>query len=213
MKRQSVPSTLESLWRQGFFKEERTFNDIKTKISDLGSNPSSQNLNNALKRIRFLSKRGKPGHQRYIQKNAAHTIMISGSILPDELISKLESKFKTEITDLNHNFGVSGNCSAFLLRKILEKLIFLVFTKNGQGSKLQESSGRLVGLQTMLNLAITIKVNGKPFLTKKTADRIQPIKFLGDTAAHNPMINVSMRSIEREMAYIVTAFSELSSWL
>jgi hypothetical protein len=170
-------------------------------------------LNAALSRVDFITKRGKQGHRLYIQKHAAHTVATTSTALPDDLTNKLRTTFNTEIADLNHNFGVSGTCSAFLLRKILEKLIYLAFMKNGQGGKLQDPAGKLVGLQTMLTLAVTIKVRGKPFMTQKTADAIRPVKFLGDTAAHNPLANVSMKTVEREMAYIITAYSELATVL
>ena len=121
--------------------------------------------------------------------------------------------FETELKDITHVYGASGTCTAFLLRKILEKLIFLAFAKNGLSGKLKDKSGDFVGLKTMLNLATQNRLNGKPFLMPKTAKEIDGIKFLGDTSAHNPLINVEMKTIIPQMPFIITAYEELSKKL
>jgi hypothetical protein len=215
MANQTVPSLVELLYRQGFFRVERTLAETLQMLAKLGAHPSPQNLNYALKSAKFLTLRGKPGNRRYIQSQSPSSISRGQDILPPELTGLLAKNFKEELSDLRHNFGVSGTCTAFLIRKILEKLIFLVFSKHGDGSKLLDSTGKLVGLQTMLTLATTLKAKGtgKPYLMQKTADLVAPIKFLGDTAAHNPLANVHMKVIEREMTYVITAYSELASFL
>lgn len=206
---QSVPSLLLRLWQQGFFVQERTTVAIARELSSIGSNPTPQNLNIALSRVTFLTRRGTAGHYRFIQKNAPKPVAAGTDVLPPELTVALEKDFKTELADLKHNFGVSGTCTAFLLRKILEKLIYIAFAAHGQEAVLLDANGQIVGLKTMLNQTVSCKVAGKPFLTSKTADEIQGLKFLGDTAAHNPLTKVSMHTIEPTMPYIVTAYSEL----
>ena len=62
----------------------------------------------------------------------------------------------------------------------------------------------------MLNLATAHKIVGRPFLMSKTAKEIESIKFLGDTSAHNPIANVSMKTIIPVMPFIITAYTELS---
>ena len=213
MKNQTVPAILELIWHQGYFRVERSFAEIAKKLSSIGSNPSKQSLNYAISRAKYLTKRGKEGKRRYIQKHGSTKLTSTQDVLPSELTKKFSKDFKVELADLKHNFGISGTCSAFLIRKILEKLLFLAFSKNGQGSHLIDGSGKHIGLQAKISLSTIVKVSGKPFLTRQTADRIEPIKFLGDTAAHNPLANVSMLTIEKEMAYIITAYSELSTWL
>ncbi|MCJ7513021.1 MAG: hypothetical protein MUO23_08630 [Anaerolineales bacterium] len=212
MKPQKTPTLLLTFWHQGFFSQERTSPDVMARLSSLGSNPTSSALNNALSRASFLSRRGKTGKYRWIQKHSPSGAAPSVDVLPDTLIKALGPDFKQELADLRHNYGVSGNCTAFLLRKILEKLLFLAFAKNGKETLL-EKEGSLVGLKAMLALSTTTKVAGKPFLMKKTADAIEGIKFLGDTAAHNPMASVAMKTIEPVMPFIITAYSELASKL
>lgn len=139
--------------------------------------------------------------------------VVTGQILPEKLVKALGKDFKTEISDLGLNYGKSGTCTAFLLRKILEKLIFSTFAKNGFSDKLKDKKSNFVGLKTMLNLSTINKVKGKPFLMPKTAKEIEGIKFLGDTSAHDPLTNVAMRTIIPQMPFIITAYEELSGKL
>jgi len=140
---------------------------------------------------------------------------IEKELFSENLIKKLKKDFKTEFNDLQYNFGKSGTCTAFLLRKILEKLIYLTFAKNCIESKLEDNTkvGGLVGLGTMINIASSEKIRGISFLTPKTAKEIKGIKFLGDAAAHNPLINVDMKTIIPQMPYIITAYEELAKKL
>ncbi len=133
--------------------------------------------------------------------------------LAADILKIFGKDFETEIADMKLNYGQSGTCTAFLLRKILEKLIFLAFAKNNLSDKLNDKDGGFVGLKTMLNLATAYKVNGKPFLTSRTAKEIEGIKFLGDTSAHNPITNVKMETIVTQMPFIITAYEELSKKL
>lgn len=137
---------------------------------------------------------------------------IEHDLFSDGLLKKLGKDFDVEFTDLQNNFDRSGTCTAFLLRKILEKLIYLAFAKHGLGSKLEDKvqTGRLVGLESMISTAVSEKVSGVPFLTSKTAKEIRGIKFLGDAAAHNPLTNVEMKTILPQMPFIITAFEEVA---
>lgn len=139
-------------------------------------------------------------------------LKIEEELFSEGLTKKLKRDFQVEFNDLRHNFGKSGTCTAFLLRKVLEKLIFLAFAKNGRGLKLEDKTrpSGLVGLETMINIASGEKVHGIPFLISKTARELKGIKFLGDTSAHNPLTNVDMRTIILHMPFIITAYEELS---
>lgn len=149
-----------------------------------------------------------------IRKNKK-VIAIEEELFSDKLVKKLGNDFGVEVNDLKHNFGVSGNCTAFLLRKILEKLIYIAFSKNNIEIKLEDKSrpGGLVGLETMINLCASEKVKGIPFLMLKTTKEIKGIKFLGDVSAHNPLTSVDMKTIIPQMPYIITAYEELSKKL
>jgi len=209
-----APQALKVLWARKFFDgKERRFQEIKKELSKLGCNPSDKTLHMALKNAKYLTRRGKRGHYLYIQKYASEELTLNEEILPKALIKKLGKNFKTEIADLELNYGKSGTCTAFLLRKILEKLIFLSFARSGISEKLKDKKGDFVSLKTMLNLATTYEVHGIPFLMPKTAKAIAGIKFLGDVSAHNPLINVEMKTIVPQMPFIITAYRELAEKL
>lgn len=137
----------------------------------------------------------------------------SEQIFSEKLIKALDKDFKNEINDMKLVYGVSGTCTAFILRKILEKLIFITFARNGISDKLKDKNGDYMGLNAMLNLCTTNKVKGKPYLMPKTEKEITGIKFLGDTSAHNPLTNVDMKTIVPQLPFIITAYEELSTKL
>lgn len=207
---QKVPEVLRELYERRFFAEEKTFDQIKQELKETaGHNPRTNTLRVALGRAEYLAKH----RSKYVQKYPPTKVALSNEVFPEELTKLLEQDFKTELKDLRLNYGASGNCTAFLLRKILEKLIFITFAKHGQDQKLRGPNGNFVSLTPMLKLATECKVNGKPYLMPKTAQEIGGIKFLGDTSAHNPLVDVSMRTIELAMPYITTAYLELSKKL
>ncbi len=140
---------------------------------------------------------------------------IEEELFSDNLLKRLKKDFGRELDELHYNFGKSGNCTAFLLRKILEKLIILTFAKNGKENLLEDSGrpGGWKGLKNMIEIAAQQKLNGVPFLVPRTAREIKGMKFLGDTAAHNPLASVDMNSIIPQMPYIITAYEELAKRL
>lgn len=211
----TVTSTdaLKSLWIEKFFNLEKTFEEISTQIGKQGCNPTDQSLWMALRRASYLARRGRRGSYTFIQKFPSKAIVLSDEVLPDKLIDTLGTSFENEVHDLRMNYGHSGTCTAFLLRKILEKLIFVTFAKSGLGHQLEDLNHSRVGLGTMIQRAVDLKVNGKPFLMPKTGKAINGIKFLGDTSAHNPLTNVDMKTIIPQMPFIVTAYEELAAQL
>lgn len=209
---------LKILWQEGFFNSWRNLKTISTALGKRGNHFSSAELGTALLRANYLTRRGKRRSFEYIQKRE-HMSKGAGDIeqnlFADDLVKKLEKDFSVELTDLRLSFGRSGNCSAFLLRKILEKLIYITFARNGLESKLKDKScvGKLVGLESMINIASSEKIDGAPFIIPKTAREIGGIKFLGDASAHNPLTDVDMQTIIPQMPFIITAYKELVSHL
>lgn len=132
-----------------------------------------------------------------------------------DLTKKLRRDFGREMDELRDNFGKHGNCTAFLLRKILEKLLIIVFAKNKKEHLLEDKGrpGGYQGLKDMIETAAREKHGGIPFLTNKTANETKGMKFLGDTAAHNPKVSVAMTTIVPQMPYIITAYEELAALL
>jgi len=134
-------------------------------------------------------------------------------VLPQDTVRRLGREFKIEIDGLNLVWGRHGDCTAFLLRKILEKAIYIAFARNRMLHVLKNKGDpkKFVGLQEMIKIASTTNAkNGTPFLSTKVANELKGIKFLGDTAAHDFLYNVQMKDIEREMVYISIALGQLS---
>lgn len=173
---------------------------VKVKIVDKGKNKKKYWFPNWV-------------DKKQVEFNLTGKTSISEQIFSKQLIKVMGKDFETEIKDITFIYGRSGTCTAFLLRKILEKLIFLTFAKNDLSDQLKDNNGNFVGLKTMLNRATTNKFQGKPFLMPKTAKEIEGIKFLGDTSAHNPLTNVEMKTINPQMPFIITAYEELSKKL
>lgn len=202
------------LWEEGFFVLRKNLYAITQELSGRGNNFSLVEIAIAISRSRFLSRYGKRGTYKYAQKISAVSKEIEkfeSDLFSGDLIKNLGKDFACEIDDLKLNFGKSGNCTAFLLRKILEKLIYITFAKNNLVLKLENGTktGRLVGLEAMINIASIEKANGTPFLMPKTAEEIKGVKFLGDTSAHNPLVEVDMKTILPQMPFIITAYKEL----
>jgi hypothetical protein len=130
-----------------------------------------------------------------------------------DLEKKLGKYFEQEIRDLKLVFNRSGTCTAFMLRKILEKCIFHCFVKYNIVKKIEEenSINKFVSLQNMINIASREKIKQIPILNPKTAKKLQGLKFLGDSSAHNFLTNVEMEEILPQMPYIITALKELTN--
>lgn len=207
----TAPDALKRLWEQGFFRKKQDFTKIKSAIEKLACYPIDSAIHHALKAAKFLRRHGPKGKYCYAQAYSPEEDRTS-EVLPKKLEMTLSKDFAEEISDLKLVYARSGTCTAFMLRKILEKMLFLTFAKQGFSEKLKSSNG-FIGLKAMLSLAETLKVRGKPFLMPKTAREIAGIKFLGDTSAHNPLVNVEMGTIKPSMPYIITAYAELSNML
>lgn len=214
----SASRILKVLWEDGFFKSWRDRPSVIKELSKGDNHFTSMEIGVSLMRAKYLIRRGKKGSFEYIQKVNAVSKKVESlqdQLFSSDLTKKLQRNFGQELSDLNLNFNKSGNCTSFVLRKILEKLIYIVFAKNGIESKLTKTngSGQLIGLEAMINLASSEKIKGMPIITSKTGHEIAGIKFLGDTSAHNPLVDVDMATIIPQMPFIITAYKELASYL
>ena len=231
-KRGSKYEFIQKLILSGFFDLPQTTDAIITEVRDIfGKRLKTNEVNVYMRKFMpDLIRAFRPsGHQGNFWVLASTTkeealqtlnknkkiLIIEEQLFSEVLIKKLKKDFNIEISDLRHNFGLSGNCTAFLLRKILEKLIYITFSRSGIGMKLENKTepGRLVGLEAMISLCVSEKVKGIPFLMSKTAQEIRGIKFLGDVSAHDPLTNVDIKTIIPQMPYIITAYEELAKKL
>lgn len=144
-----------------------------------------------------------------------HVVEAEQKLFSEGLVKKLEKNFSIELAELHDNFGKHGNATAFLLRKILEKLLIIIFGKLGRDNLIVDNGkpGGWKGLQEIIEIASREKVSGLPILLPKTATAIRGVKFLGDAAAHNPLTNVDTTTILPQMPFVITAYSELAERL
>lgn len=217
-KSEKAPHALRALWHEGFFKSWQNQEGVATHLANRGQNFRPDTLRMALTRTDHLISRKQNGVMEYIQTKPAISKAvdkIENELFDDGLVKKFGKGFEVEMEDLQHNFGISGNCTAFLLRKILEKLIFITFARHGLQANHGDSGtpSKPIGLEAMINTAAREKVKGIPFLTPHTAQEIRGIKFLGDASAHNPLTNVDMKTIIPQMPFIITAYKELANHL
>jgi hypothetical protein len=91
---------------------------------------------------------------------------VEAELFSDALVKTMARDFSTELAELQTNFGRHGNATSFLLRKILEKLLIIVFGKLGRTSAIEDRSrpGGWRGLQEIVDIASREKVNGLPVL-------------------------------------------------
>jgi len=130
---------------------------------------------------------------------------------PEEVVMKLGRRFETDFKELKIVYGRCSNCTAFLMRKIIEKALYYAFTTNGLENKITYEKGKVISLDALISKASNEYIEGTPILSGHTAQRLRGIKFLGDMAAHNCSINVDMKMIETEIKFYTIALKEISS--
>lgn len=133
----------------------------------------------------------------------------------EELDDQLQRHVGAEFWEFTANYQSKHAYScAFLLRKMLERLLFLAFDENGKIDDIRRDRGmpnsRLKGLDDIIRQAKRTQVNGRPILQDTTAKKIQGAKFIGDVAAHHPTpFSVDMMDIDSSMAPLRVAYREL----
>ena len=65
----SGTESLKLLWGKGFFKSWKNYNQIVKRLAQDGYNFTTPELGMALKRAKYLTRRGKRGSYEYIQKH------------------------------------------------------------------------------------------------------------------------------------------------
>ena len=212
MEKTSVPSSLKLLWEKGYFVSSRSVVEVEEAIgASFGIHVTRQAVNGALSRAKFLHRKSGANGAEFIQRHPpVGTIAALANTIPDRIRILLGKPFATNLAELEMNFGKSGNCSAFLLRKILEKALRLVIGKHKLEGNFQEPGGKFFGLEKMISVAAKTKIGLKNIIEQKLGDQIQGLKFLGDMAAHDPWIDVDMKIIEPQMPYYWIAIEKIA---
>jgi len=215
----SVIELIKMLYTEGFFSEWQGLKEVRLELEKRGFNFSDQlintSLNNAVRK-NILSKKNISGKNKYSQKQPPEIKIKEketkdlNKILSEITKKKLGERFQQEIRELNIAFTYDcGTSGAFLLRKILEKMIILVLNSNSQSSLLKDGNGKSRGLEALINICSQNKIKNNFILQNQTAQKLLGIKFLGDIAAHNPIANVDLETLNPQLPYWITAVKEL----
>ncbi|HAD82013.1 MAG: hypothetical protein A2509_07735 [Candidatus Edwardsbacteria bacterium RIFOXYD12_FULL_50_11] len=63
-----APAALNLLWKEGFFKKDKSIAEVETVLHEKGYNFGSA-TRKALERTKFLMQKGERGNRRFIQKH------------------------------------------------------------------------------------------------------------------------------------------------
>lgn len=210
MKSQS--DCIDYLWKTGWFKKFRKPKEIADKIyEDFGI--FCINITPVLKLNRF-KKHIRKFKQGWKEIRAASPQNLKKDSSFNEVKKVLGHTFKKETEELEIVMNSCSDCTAFVMRKILEKLLFIIISKSDKKQKLREiknKEGKLPNLTQLLNIAKVAEINDLHIISPKSISNLQGIKFLGDTSAHDYLTNVGFEDIKQELAHWRIAVKQLAS--
>lgn len=204
---------VDYFWQTGWFEKFRKPKEIRDKIEkDWGI--YVENIIPTLKLAKFKKKIKKfPKGWKQIRTPKEKGIKKESNF--KEIKECLGDSFKKEMNEFEVVSNMCPNCTAFLMRKILDKLLFIVLSKSDKHEKIKEfkENYQLPQLSELINMVSSAEIDHKHVISPKTLQRIKGAKFLGDNAAHNYLASVSFEDITFEISYWRTAIKELSSFL
>lgn len=200
---------IDLYWKQCYFNESRKPKDISSKIWD-EFKIDAGNIIMTLKSKKYLRK-NKEGW-RQTRPSKKKFVLRTDDL--EEIGIYLGDNFKKEISELKIALENQPNCSAFLMRKILEKASFIVLSRSDHNQKIthykSKNGGELPQLNSLLNWLKQAEIKNLHVATPRNVKRIEGSKFLGDTSAHNYLTYVSFEEIKLEMPYWRILIKELA---
>ncbi len=214
---------IKLLFNEDFFSKWRGVREIREELSNRGFNLSEQliliSLNEAVKKD-TLSRLKENNRVKYAQRVPPQVkikdkeLTELNSVLSILTQKKLGSRFHHDIRELSSALKYDcGNSAAFLLRKVLEKAIFYVFASHNKSDLLKEGDNKLKGLTEMINLCGSEKMSGIPVLLPKMVKELSGIKFLGDSAIHDYLMDIELSDMNHQLPIWSVAIKELCSKL
>jgi len=211
---EKVSDVIDYLWKIGWFKEFRSPKEIKDKIYE-ESEIYVENITPILKLKRF-NKKIKRFSKGWRQIRPPKEKGIKKKSNLKEIKDLLGSTFEKEMNELEIVSVYCPNCMAFLMRKILEKLLFITISKSNNKNKIKkikQTQKRLPNLTELLRISSSSEIDDKHILAPKNIDKLEGSKFLGDTAAHDYLTNVSFEDINNEISVWRVSIKQLSESL
>ena len=204
---------VEYLWKIEWFKEFRKPKEIEDKIEkDFGIYVENViptlKLKKFNKKIKYFPKKGWKQIRAPIEKGIKKESNL------EEIRGCLGDAFKQEMGELVLVSNSCPNSTAFLMRKILEKLLYIIISKSDNKQKiieLRKNQDRLPNLSELINLAKSAEIDDKYIIAPKNINKIEGSKFLGDTSAHDYLTNVSFEDIKNELTFWRITIKQLCS--
>jgi len=204
---------VDYLWQIGWFSNFRKPKEIETEI-DENFGIYVSNIIPTLKLKRFKKKIRNFPNKGWRQIKTSKDKGMKKENNLKEIKECLGSAFEKEVHELEFVSNNCPNCTSFLMRKILEKLLFIVVSKSNKKIKIDEiknSENRLPKLSELLKIAKSSEINNKPIIQPKNLDKLQNSVFLGDVSAHDYLTSVSFEDIQNEITIWRISIKELCS--
>jgi len=205
---------IEYLWQIGWFKEFRKPKEIKEKIEH-DFEIYVENIIPTLKLKKFNKKikcfTGKGWKQI---RGPSEKGLIKKDTNLKEIKECLGDPFKREMEELVLVSNSCPNSTAFLMRKILEKLLFITISKSNNKEKiikLKAEKNKLPNLSELITLSKSAEIDNKHILAPKNISKLEGSKFLGDTSAHDYLTSVSFEDIRNEISFWRISIKQLAS--
>ena len=192
-----VELAIALLWyyRQSQEYEERSSSDIANDLQEEGfPRPHVTRLRQALQRSRYAVAGQRAGSfrinlrylveldERYGELIGFAEVEVEDTVLPFEWVAGTRSYLEGMVRQINgsYQFGFF-DCSAVIIRRLVESLIIDVYISLGRHHEIQNQSVffSLEGLVTYLTS------DGQVPLSRNTPATLREIKLMGDTAAHD----------------------------
>lgn len=203
---------IEYLWQIGWFKEFRSNKDVEKKILNEWGIVCS-NIVPILK-LKQFKKKIKKFDKGWREIRPSNIIGIKKDSESKEIEELLGDAFKKELEEFKIVSNKCPNCVAFLMRKIFEKLLFIVLSKSDKHEEIKKyklERGILPPLSELISLSRKAEINNIHIISPKTLDKMEVSKFLGDISAHDYLTSVSFEDINQEITYWRIAIRELAN--
>lgn len=213
MEMKNPNEVVDYLWQIGWFKEYRKPKEIETKIED-DFEIYVENITPTLKLKKFNKKIKNFPKKGWKQIKGPSEKGLKKETDLDEITTLLGDSFKKEMDELVLVSKSCPNSTAFLMRKIFEKLLFIIISKSNNKikiKKIREDRSRLPNLTELLRLSKSSEINNKHILAPKNVSKIEGSKFLGDTSAHDYLTSVSFEDIANEITIWRISIKQLAS--
>ncbi|GEM_PF-3292039 len=201
------------LWQTGWFNRFRKPKEIKDKIEgDFGLYVA--NIIPTLKLKKFQKKIKNFKNKGWKQIRAAKEMGVKKESNLEEIKASLGNAFIREMEELELISATCPSSTAFMMRKILEKLLFITISKSNKKQDITDirtNKNRLPKLSELINIARVAEINNKHIIAPKNIEKIEGSKFLGDTSAHDYLTSVSFEDITNEISFWRISVKQLCS--